>query len=142
MMNRTVILLCIAVSWWLVCSARADSDAAGARSNPHTGVEGCFVCHLRSAAELDQSDVPRSEKLLLRTDAVTLCTNCHGTSFGHGVGRRPAVNREKLPLDRSGFITCAMTCHDMHVKRASEPHQQNFHLRLPVDRLCTSCHDK
>lgn len=127
-----------------LCAAAAETPvpAASKGVNPHGATGNCEVCHVLPEKKLKGFFTWESEKRKLRADLVALCTECHGVGFGHGVGQKPAMNREKLPLDKDGTITCAVTCHNMHQKAPADPHQEHYHLRLPVDRLCSSCHDK
>ncbi len=93
-------------------------------------------------AKLKSLSVPVSNKQSLRADLVAVCRKCHGVGFGHGVGKKPDMNRESLPLGTDGTITCAITCHNMHLKDATDWHQKRYHLRLPIGKLCISCHNK
>jgi len=124
------------------------SDAAGdpkARAlygvSPHTENGDCALCHVAPKEKLQGWFVFGSTKRQLISDPNTLCRKCHGVSFGHGVGKKPAMNRADLPLDADGTITCALTCHNMHISGLDDPNQQRLHLRLPQLKLCASCHD-
>jgi hypothetical protein len=44
-------------------------------------------------------------------------------------------------MDIEGKITCAITCHDMHIK-SDDRTQSRYHLRYEKNRLCLSCHNK
>lgn len=107
---------------------------------PHGEKGNCDICHVAPESDLNSWFTFGSTKKRLRSDFNGLCLQCHTVDMGHGVGKRPQMNRERLPLDSDGKITCAITCHDMHIK--SEDQKQNhYHLRTTPDRLCHSCHD-
>lgn len=120
----------------------APSPVTPKHINPHGEGGDCSLCHLLSAKELSRLTAADAAKRRLRADFVAVCLQCHGVGFGHGVGKKPDMNRESLPLDKDGKITCAVTCHNMHLKDPLSPHQDRYHLRLPSERLCVSCHDK
>ena len=129
----------------LVCmlaatSVRSDVGVSDApKINPHAGDGHCQVCHVLPQEDLQSWFTFTSSKKKLIKDFNELCRQCHGVKFGHGVGKVPKMNREGLPLDSNGLIACAITCHNMHV--ISEDSAQNEkHLRLPIVRLCISCH--
>jgi hypothetical protein len=132
-----------------VALCAADSYAAGdprARelygASPHNESGDCTLCHVASKEKLDSWFTFTSTKRQLKSDHNELCRKCHGVSFGHGVGKKPAMNRENLPLSADGTINCALTCHNMHVVSADHPDQERLHLRIHVAKLCLSCHDK
>lgn len=109
-------------------------------SSPHRDDGDCTVCHVYPAEKLKGWFVLDSTRRKLKADLVELCVRCHGTGFGHAIGKKTPLNHSGLPLGKFGEITCATTCHDMHVK--AEDQKQNFyHLRMPFDSLCISCHD-
>lgn len=110
--------------------------------NPHNDDGDCSICHVASVEKLKGWFVFPSTKRQLKEDPNTLCRKCHGVSFGHGIGKKPAMNLEGLPLSADGTINCALTCHDMHIKGVDDTNQLRLHLRLPNTKLCTSCHDK
>lgn len=116
--------------------------ASPGKANPHHGDGGCGACHVASEAELKSFFTSDGKKRSLRADLVAVCRQCHGVGFGHGVGKKPELNRASLPLAADGTITCAVTCHDMHLPDVSDRHQNRYHLRLPIERLCVSCHNK
>jgi hypothetical protein len=110
-------------------------------TSPH-GVDGqCHTCHVESEDSLNSwfTFTSTKKKLILNYNAV--CQQCHGLDFGHGVGKKPALNREGLPLDETGKIACAVTCHDIHI-RSDDLSQNRYHLRLKGGALCLSCHNK
>lgn len=113
-----------------------------APANPHGDPESCGVCHILPKEKLEGLFTSSSLKRQLRSDLVNLCRGCHGVGFGHGVGKKPEMNIHKLPLADDGTITCAITCHDMHIKNPADQEQEHYHLRLPVAKICFSCHDK
>lgn len=107
--------------------------------NPHKdGV--CKACH-SADKDLLNKEVPTetevAQRKLMRTDPVNLCVTCHKASLEseHVVGIETKLNRNNLPLDHQGNITCATTCHDVHSK------DLGLMLRHPFDTLCLSCHD-
>jgi len=110
--------------------------------NPHGDSGECSLCHVSPVDKLRGWFVLPSTKRQLVADPTTICQKCHGLSFGHGVGKKPHMNRSGLPLSADGTINCALTCHDMHIKVVDSDNQQRFHLRLPHTTLCVSCHDK
>lgn len=135
---------CVALMALLVCSAAMHTPvgAEDTASNPHGDPQGCTVCHVLSREKLERFFTPDAQKRHLRTDPVTLCRQCHGVGFGHGVGKRPEMNRDGLPLAGDGTITCATTCHSMHVKSPADQEQEHYHLRLPLSKICFSCHER
>ena len=106
--------------------------------NPHSDIGDCFACHVIPAIHLKNPTVPASIKTKLKADPVALCQGCHGTGFGHGIGKKPVTMLTELPLSADGSINCAMTCHQMHDSMT----KHGFLLRLPLEKLCISCHDK
>lgn len=112
------------------------------KTNPHKD-ENCVVCHM-ATKELLTKEGPGEKEIVqrrfMRTDLIDLCVRCHGgpLEYEHSVGVPTKLNKENLPLDPQGNITCATTCHDVHTKK------QGFAkgmLRLPFNDLCFSCHD-
>ncbi|MSN26265.1 MAG: cytochrome C [Geobacter sp.] len=122
------------------CSAGDKTASEKFGASPHTETGDCTICHLYSAETLRSWFVFGSTKKLLNGNLNEVCRNCHGSGFGHGVGKKTKVNHANLPLNHDGEITCATTCHDMHV-RTEDQKQKYFHLRRPFDSLCISCHD-
>lgn len=110
--------------------------------NPHGDNGDCSICHVAPVEKLRGWFVFPATKRQLVADPITLCQKCHGVSFGHGVNKKPHMNRSGLPLSADGTINCALTCHDMHISGVDADNQQSFHLRLPQSTLCVSCHDK
>lgn len=118
-------------------------DAGQTRmKNPHSDGGDCALCHVASKESLNSWFTFGSTKRALIADPVALCQKCHGVSFGHGVGKKPKINRAELPLDADNSINCALTCHDMHLAEPVDAKQGHFHLRLPISKLCISCHNK
>lgn len=112
------------------------------KTNPHKD-ENCLVCHTASKELLMKGNPAESEAVqrrLMRTDLIDLCSRCHKASVEseHTVGIPTKLNRENLPLDPQGNITCATTCHDVHTKA---PGLDKRMLRHSFDTLCLSCHD-
>jgi predicted CXXCH cytochrome family protein len=113
------------------------------KTNPHRD-EKCFVCHRASKEILTKGNPTEGEVIqrkMMRTDLIDLCSRCHKAAIEageHSVGISTKLNRENLPLDHQGNITCATTCHDVHTK---DPGLAGRMLRKPFDTLCLSCHD-
>lgn len=110
-------------------------------ASPHNDNGDCTICHAYPAETLRGWFVLGSTKRKLKDGPTDLCLKCHGSGFGHAIGKKTAVNHGDLPLDEKGEITCAITCHEMHV-RTEDQKQKYYHLRMPFDSLCISCHDK
>ena len=109
--------------------------------SPHSESSDCSVCHIAPAEKLRSWFVFVSTKKQLKNDLNEVCQHCHGSNFGHATGKKTSVNHAGLPLAGDGTVTCATTCHNMHI-RSEDQKQQFYHLRLPIDSLCISCHDK
>lgn len=129
-----------------VCSAE---DVKG---NPHSDAGDCAQCHVAPAEKLRGWFVFGSTKREMKGDLNQVCKKCHtteppqdayslGVGIGHATGKKPVVNHQNLPLATDGTITCATTCHNMHIT-SDDRHQQLKHLRLPANSLCISCHDR
>ena len=121
------------------------------KSNPHSEAGDCGICHVASAGKLRGWFAFASTKREMKMDPDQLCLRCHpvepthaggfiGVGKGHATGKKTPVNHENLPLSSDGTITCAITCHNMHVT-SEDRHQQRKHLRLPINKLCLSCHN-
>ncbi len=109
--------------------------------SPHGTDADCSVCHTASKADLESWFTFPWTKKKFKSDYNAMCQQCHGIDFGHGAGKKPALNRDGLRLAADGTIACAITCHNMHVK-SDDPVQNKYHLRMSRDNLCFSCHDK
>lgn len=109
--------------------------------SPHNDSGDCSLCHVAPVEKLRAWYVGDSTKRLLKKDPTTLCQDCHGSGFGHGIGMKTSLNRANLPLNDDGTINCSLTCHDLHVQ-SEDQLQQSYYLRYPSVKLCTSCHDK
>lgn len=123
------------------CLAEQSSLTNQPAVNPHMQSENCDICHVISQDDLNSWFTFPSTKKAMKKDLNSTCQQCHGVEFGHGIGKWTKLNRANLPLDSEGYIACAITCHDMHVK-ATDQHQNKFHLRAPSMKLCLSCHDQ
>lgn len=110
--------------------------------SPHKADGDCSVCHVAPKEELNSWFTFGSTKRKMVADPVQLCVRCHGTGFGHGTGKKPDINTTNLPLNSDGTITCAVTCHDMHISEFKDKAQEQFYLRYDNVKLCTSCHNK
>ena len=122
------------------CIAGDKAARAKYGASPHSDSGDCSLCHVSSVEALRGWFVFDSTKRKLKDGPVEVCKKCHGLGFGHATGKRPVVNHAELPLSDDGTINCATTCHNMHI-RAEDPKQTFYHLRLPFDFLCISCHD-
>lgn len=125
--------------------------AEGVKANPHSDKGDCSLCHVASADKLRGWFVLGSTKRELNDDLNKVCQKCHtvepshgggfmGVDKGHAIGKRLTYNKGNLPLAGDGTITCATTCHNMHVSQ-DERQLHIKHLRLPVNDLCMSCHN-
>lgn len=112
------------------------------KTNPHRN-QKCQLCHT-APDELLAKEKPADNEIvrrkLMRTDLINLCSQCHKASAEseHMVGVETKLNRQNLPLDHEGKITCATTCHDVHTKT---PGLSIFFLRVDPTTLCFSCHN-
>lgn len=125
--------------------------AEDVKVSPHSEEGDCAICHVAPANKLRGWFVSGSTKRALKEDPNQLCLKCHtiepnhaggflGIGIGHATGKKTAVNHKNLPLASDGTITCATTCHNVH---ATPDDRQLYvkRLRLPVNVLCTSCHN-
>ncbi len=140
---------CMLLVFLSICTGYA---AERSEINPHSDAGDCAICHVASADKLRGWFVFGSTKREMKTDMNQLCLKCHtvepthaggffGVGIGHATGKKPAVNHQDLPLANDGTITCATTCHNVHAI-ANDRQLQLKHLRLPVNALCVSCHNK
>lgn len=123
----------------LLFAAEPQRSTAGKKLNPHAGKGNCQLCHVETEEALNAWSFFGTAKRKMKMDHNEICRQCHGLEFGHGVGMVPMSNTEGLPLDKDGKITCSLTCHDVHQKEG-DPKQLHYHLRLPISKLCESCH--
>lgn len=131
-----------------ICCANASETK---KNNPHDEAGDCTVCHVASPDTLRSWFTFSSTKRELKDGPNRVCEKCHKiepipggalwVGIGHATGKKTSVNHSKLPLAPDGTVTCATTCHDMHLG-AGEKQQLLKHLRLPVNMLCISCHDR
>lgn len=121
--------------------ADASGSKTGSAVYPHVEKGHCDVCHIAAEDTLNSWFTFPSTKKQLKSDYNSLCRQCHGLDFGHGVGKHPTFNRAELPMDKDGKIACAITCHKMHIKSDDEK-QTKYHLRHDQNTLCLSCHPK
>lgn len=119
--------------------------------NPHTEAGDCAICHVAPAEKLRSWFSLGTTKREMKADLNQICLNCHtvepthaggflGVGVGHAVGKKTALNKRKLPLAANGTITCAITCHNVHVMSDEKQARQKF-LRLLSNELCVSCHN-
>ncbi len=117
----------------------------------HSETGDCSICHVASAEKLRGWFTSGSTKRELKDDLNQVCLKCHtvkpthaggffGVGIGHGVGKKPEFNLQNLPLAGDGTITCATTCHNVHVT-SDDVRLQRKLLRAPVNSLCISCHN-
>lgn len=98
--------------------------------NFHLSSNSCYECH---------EDINKPKLLIGGPDMV--CKRCHPSMLiNHKVGVITRLNRENLPLDEEGRITCAYTCHNVHPEGNSDFEKKL--LRMEVNKICFSCHDK
>jgi hypothetical protein len=109
--------------------------------SPHGKTAQCGVCHVAPEDDLRSLFTFPSTKRKFVTDLNSLCRQCHGVDFGHGVEKKTDMNKDNLPMDADGKIACAITCHNMHVK-SDDQIQNRYHLRTTREKLCFSCHNK
>lgn len=128
-----------------------ECTAEEAKVSPHSDKGDCRICHVAPAEKLRGWFVPGSTKRELNDDLNRICKKCHTVApahaggfladgNGHATGKKPTYNTYNLPLAADGTITCAITCHNIHVSQ-DERQLHKKHLRLPVNDLCMSCHN-
>jgi hypothetical protein len=148
---RTFALDAILMTMTLLLLSAPVSAAEDVRAYPHSDSGDCAICHVAPENKLRGWFVFGSTKRELKADLNQLCLKCHtvepipaggslDVGIGHATGKKTAVNHQNLPLASDGTITCATTCHNMHVI-SDDRQQQIKHLRLPSTLLCVSCHD-
>jgi len=118
--------------------------------SPHSESGDCSICHVAPVDRLRSWFAFGSTKREMKYDLNQMCKKCHtieplpedslGVGIGHATGKKPAVNKQNFPLATDGTITCATTCHNMHIT-SDDRHQQSMHLRRPANSLCLSCHN-
>ncbi len=111
-------------------------------ANPHREAADCSVCHVAPEDKLKSWYTLPSTKRKLVSGANEVCLKCHTPGMGHGVGKRPDMNVNGLPLDDDGAITCATTCHNMHIRPTENVLQNRFMLRAVDPQLCLMCHTR
>lgn len=141
MINIIVALFCLAIIPTASIAQKTGQEKPEGKLYPHGRQGNCQICHVESEESLNSWFTFGSSKRKLKTDYNSICRQCHGVDFGHGIGKIPEMNREDLPMDQEGRIACAITCHNMHIQ-ADDSLQNRFHLRYSYTRLCTSCHNK
>lgn len=148
---RKLIVTSYAAVFLMFLMTPAFANAADVKNSPHSDSGDCGICHVASAEKLRSWFAFASTKREMKDDLNHLCQKCHtvqistpegalGIGVGHATGKKPSVNHQNFPLGPDGTITCATTCHDMHVQ-SKDMHQQRKHLRVPAKSLCISCHD-
>lgn len=129
-----------------LCRKCHDRQSLAGR-NPHLENQqdkGCDICH-HSGTVYEREGMKVGPA---KADSNLLCLRCHEfyphpASHHHNV--RPgdyayvAIDRENLPLDGFGRITC-YTCHQVHQMKPTDKF-----LRLPssqafISSICTGCH--
>ncbi|MBI5894067.1 MAG: hypothetical protein HZB79_10585 [Deltaproteobacteria bacterium] len=142
--NQIILAVCFPILAFISgCQPHFLKDAGvDEKTNPHRN-EKCFVCHTASKDLLTKESPAENEFIqikLMRTDLINLCAVCHKAQAEsrHSVGIPAKLNRENLPLNQQGNITCAATCHNVHTKNIDLAKKM---LRRPFNNLCLSCHD-
>lgn len=141
-----------AITLLMLFMTTSFAGAKDVKNSPHSDSGDCSICHVAPADKLRGWFVFGSTKRELKENLNQICQQCHtvqietsegglGVGVGHATGKRPSVNHQNLPLAPDGTITCATTCHNMHVI-SDDKHQQLKHLRIPANSLCISCHDR
>lgn len=129
----------------------AVCPAEDGRPSPHSESGDCLLCHVAPADKLRSWFTSGSTKRELKYDLNQVCLQCHtvkpthaggfvGVGQGHAIGKKPEINTQNLPVAQDGTITCATTCHNVHVI-SEDKRLQRKRLRLPVNSLCMSCHN-
>ncbi|SNB45275.1 cytochrome C [Geobacter sp. DSM 9736] len=140
-MHKVLLLMFVTLMISMPVTGEETPPGSQVTTYPHNDSAKCDLCHEATEEDLKSWFTFSSTKKKMRLDYNEVCWQCHDIDFGHGVGKSPKKNRENLPLDAEGKITCAITCHNMHIK-TSEQHQNKFHLRFSHMKLCLSCHDR
>lgn len=148
---RLSVLDAAAVTAVLLLLSTAVCAAESAVASPHSEAGDCGICHVAPADKLRSWFAFASTKREMKVDLNQMCLKCHpvepshagsfiGVGLGHATGKKTALNNRNLPLASDGTITCAITCHDIHIApKNGQP--RNKLLRLPVNELCLSCHN-
>lgn len=147
-----IITLKVVLAMSLVLPSFSVYAAEDVKVNPHSDTGDCTICHVASAEKLRGWFTFSSTKKELKHDLNQICLNCHttepthaggflGVGKGHATGKKTALNRQDLPLANDGTITCATTCHNIHAVADNGQPQPKL-LRLPVNSMCMSCHDR
>ncbi len=149
-MRKANLAALLIILWSIILSA-VGCLAEDGKVSPHSDMGDCGVCHVAPADKLRGWFVFTSTKKEMKHDMNKLCLQCHavelahvggslGVGKGHATGKKPSINRQDLPLASDGTVTCAITCHNMHV--SSEDRQlQSKRLRMSINSLCMSCHN-
>ncbi len=136
---------------FVLFSCSAVCAVEDVKVSPHSDAGDCAICHVATENKLRGWFVFGSTKREMRADLDQLCLKCHpvetthsyeslAVGKGHATGKKPSINRQNLPLASDGTITCATTCHNMHVT-ADDRRLQLKYLRAPFSSLCVSCHN-
>lgn len=139
----------ISVTMSMLFSCSAGYAADNARISPHSDSGDCTICHVAPVGKLRGWFVFGSTKREMKSDLNQLCLQCHtvkaavpgemGIGIGHATGKTLKTNDQNLPLAQDGTITCATTCHNIHVDSDDRQLHPKL-LRLPPNVLCVSCH--
>lgn len=149
---RKIFLDGYAIAFLMFLMTTSPACAEEAKISPHSDSGDCSICHVAPADKLRSWFAFGSTKREMKDDLNRTCQKCHtvqidtplgelGVGVGHATGKKPSVNHQNFPLAPDGTITCATTCHDMHVQ-SKDGHQQRKHLRAPANSLCIACHEK
>lgn len=150
-MRKKALIVILMVSMLVAGHGKPAAAAEKNRVNPHAESGDCGICHIAAADKLGSWFTFASVKKEMKTNLNQLCLDCHsvdplhaggffGVGVGHATGKQTKLNSKKLPLAADGTITCAITCHNMHVSPGDRLLKRGL-LRLPVNELCVSCHN-
>lgn len=150
-MRKTLLDTVITTIAAILLSAPVCASEGNTLLNPHSDSGDCSLCHIAPVEKLRGWFVFASTKKEMKTDLNQLCLQCHsvkpthaggflGVGKGHATGKKPEVNRQNLPLANDGTVTCATTCHNVHLKSDDRRLKNNF-LRISANDLCVSCHN-
>lgn len=148
---RTLSLDAAVMTLVILFLAASVPAADEVKVSPHSDSGDCTICHVASKDTLRGWFVFGSTKRELKDDLNQVCQKCHtvdpshaggfiGVGKGHATGKKPVINRKSLPLAGDGTVSCAITCHNIHVSSDDRSLQSKF-LRMSVNDLCYSCHN-
>jgi len=126
----------------------AAQGSVGSDRNPHLD-RSCNACHIADISFLDEVAGGRAKGKRavgkakeMKGDLNMVCTACHAADDGdHAIGIVPKTNKHDLPLDSKGEMTCATTCHNVHLQPDADEEMKKGLLRMAPEKICFSCHD-